>query len=152
MKIRKATIVDAREISRVKCYVIKNVNSKDYSPRQIKAWLIGNRTKAVREKLKKGKLMFVVEESNKIKGVGSLNLDEKEVGSLYVKDFGKGFGGKLLHYMEDYAKKHGIKELQLHSTTTAYEFYKKKGYKTIRKEMYSLRGVEVPSILMKKLI
>ena len=153
MRTRRAKIEDARDISKIQCDTIKYMDSKDYNSKQIKAWLKINRTDEVKNKIKnKKKDLFVITNKNKIVGVGSLNINKKELGSLYVnyKIHRKGIGSKLLNYVEKYAKKKGIKNLRLFSTITAFDFYKNKGYKKIRKSYHIINKVKIPCILMSK--
>lgn len=153
MRIRRARLEDANAISRICCDTIKYVNSKDYTQKQIKAWLVANRVGKVREKIKnKTKDVFVLIDKNKILGMASLSLEEDELSSLYVKYniHSKGIGTKLLKYVENYSKKKGVKTLKLHSTITAYKFYKNKGFKKIKKTHHNTSGLKIPCILMKK--
>ena len=56
-----------------------------------------------------------------------------------------------MQYVEKYAKKKGFKELKLGSTITALDFYRNRGYKTIKKKYYVvLQSVRIPCILMSK--
>ena len=151
MRIRKATVEDARTISRIHSDTIRYVNSKDYTPKQIREWIPINRTARIRELLKGGKLYFLLIDGDVV-GVSSLMLKESELGSLYVKHsaHGKGYGGRLLRYVEGYAKRHGIRTLRLHSTTTAYAFYKDHGYRKIRKSAHRMGCADISCILMTK--
>ena len=142
-------------ISRICCDTIKYVNSKDYTQKQIEAWLVADRVGKVREKIQnKSKDVFVLIDNNKILGMASLSLEEDELSSLYVKHniHGKGIGTKLLKYVENYLKKKGVKILKLHSTITAYKFYKNKGFKRIKKAYHNMGGLKIPCILMKKIL
>lgn len=154
MRIRKARLIDAQAVSRLICNTIKFVNSKNYSRNQIKAWLNSDTTAKIKESIKNSnKLIFIATDKSRIVGVASLNLKEKELGSLYVgyDIHKKGVGTMLLEYIERYAKNIGFKKLKLGSTVTALDFYKNNGYKTIRKNHYIiLQGVKIPCILMSK--
>ena len=152
VRIRKAKVEDARAISRIHSNTIRYVNSKDYTPKQIREWIPINRTARIRKLLKEGKLYFVLIDNDVIVGVSSLMLKESELGSLYVhhKVHGKGYGGRLLGYVERYAKNHGIRTLRLHSTTTAYAFYRDNGYKRIRKSSHRMGCADISCILMTK--
>ena len=45
----------------------------------------------------------------------------------------KGIGKKLLLHVERFAKKQNIKRLELDSSPFAYEFYKNRGFKPLKK-------------------
>jgi|ETNmetMinimDraft_2_1059921.scaffolds.fasta_scaffold24530_2 putative acetyltransferase len=151
MRIRKATVEDARTISRIHSDTIRYVNSRDYTPKQIREWIPINRTARIRKLLKEGKLYFLLIDKDVV-GVSSLMLEESELGSLYIKHtaHGKGYGSRLLRYVEGYAKRHGVNRLRLHSTTTAYSFYKNKGYTRIRKSSHRMGCADISCILMTK--
>ena len=154
MIVRKARLKDAPIISKVMRDTIKIVNSKDYSADKLNIWLNTNRITKIKERTKDtNKINFVAVIHNKVVGVASLYFKEKELGSLYVKHdtHEKGIGTKLLQYVEEYAKKKGLKELKLGSTITALDFYKNRGYKTTKKKHnVILQGVRIPCILMSK--
>ncbi len=153
MKIRKAKIEDANQIALLCQNTIKYVNSKDYTKKQIKAWLTKNTTVHVRNKLGyKNRPHFIMLDKEKIVGVVAAKLDKKEITGLYVykKYLGKGIGKMLLHKMEQHMQSQGLNRIQLHSTLTAFNFYKSKGYKKIKQEEQKMDGVLIPSILMKK--
>src|SRR3989338_2418262 len=99
MRIRKARLSDAKNISQMICSTIRIVNSGDYSKIQIKVWLNSNTTKKVKESIKNpNKLIFVATDYGGISGVASINLKENELGSLYIRHniHKKGIGTMLL--------------------------------------------------------
>ncbi|MDO8647750.1 MAG: GNAT family N-acetyltransferase [Candidatus Diapherotrites archaeon] len=152
MIIRKAKLENAREISLLLCNTIKTVNRKDYTARQIKAWLTRNDYKSIKNKILSGRTIFVAINKSKIVGIIALFLNECKIGALYVKHtlHNQGIGTKLLNYAEKLAKRKGLKKLKLNSTKTAFEFYKSKGYKKIRMASHTTNGVKTPTILMVK--
>jgi len=153
MKIRRAKISDIKEIKSIQQKTIKYINSKDYNKKQISAWLDYNKIKNIRKRLKnKKRNIFVILDKNKIVGFGSLKIEENKLSGLYIKHdiIGKGIGSKLLRYIESFARRKGIKRLKLYSTLTAYDFYKKKGYKKIRRTHQLMNKVKLPCILMSK--
>jgi amino-acid N-acetyltransferase len=81
--------------------------------------------------------LFVLEESNEVVGTIALEHVEKDglLRSLSVSS-GKrktGLGELLVRFIEDYAKKQGVENIYL-LTTTAAHFFAKRGYKTINRE------------------
>ncbi|MDP2642941.1 MAG: GNAT family N-acetyltransferase [Candidatus Peregrinibacteria bacterium] len=63
-----------------------------------------------------------------------------ELSGLYVhKDYvGKGIGKHLLKLAENSIEKLGCKQIILQSTVTAKDFYKKHGYRVIKKALHPI--------------
>lgn len=94
--------------------------------------------------------MFVAIEGDRI--VGFADYKRNDLLGLYVhKNFlGRNVGSRLLAYLESYALRHGIKLLQCEATLTAYDFYKKMGYKPIRKSTHKIKNEKLPVYVMRK--
>ena len=130
MKIRKAEKKDLKKISEIFKieYAKKPYNEKWGSKAIVKIKDYFSRN-----------FIFVIEDSKKIAGFVIASpylwhdgvrcaIDEIVVSSEYQ---GKGYGIKLLDYLEDFAGKRGIKAITLFSATKskAFKFYKKRGFK-----------------------
>ena len=153
MRIRQAKIEDSKSIALLCRNTIKYVNSKDYTKSQIDAWLTKNTTKHMRDSfLRVNRSKFVMLEDYKIIGVVSAKLDKKEISGLYInrKYIGRKIGKQLLQKMEDDMLSKKISIIKLHSTITAFNFYKSQGYIKIRDESHIINGVSIPTILTKK--
>ncbi|MCX6803596.1 MAG: GNAT family N-acetyltransferase [Candidatus Diapherotrites archaeon] len=152
MKIRTARVDDAKEISTLMCKTIRRVNSRDHTKRQLRVWLARNSFSIIKSRYSIKRASFVAVLNNKIAGVGTLYLKSRLLSALYIRyDLqGRGIGSKLLSFLEKYAKKNGITRLKLHSTKTAFEFYKSKGYRRVRGGNDIIKGVKIPIIIMTK--
>ena len=150
MKIRKATKRDVNKISRLILNTLNKINSKEYKEKQLKIEKESHKVKELKKEIKE-KIFFVLIDDEKIIGTIQLDLKEKAIDRLYLnpKYFGKGFGKKLLVYAEDYAKKKKINKIKLYPTDYALKFYKKSGYKIIRKFIGTKNG-GYPVIEMEK--
>jgi N-acetylglutamate synthase-like GNAT family acetyltransferase len=150
MKIRKAKKEDIPKISKLILNTLDKINSKDYKKRQLKIEKKCHWIRNLRKEFN-DKNFFVLVNNQEIIGVIELNPKEKEIDRLFLKPnyLGKGFGKKLMGYVEGYAKKKGIKEITLYPTIYALDFYKKAGYK-IKKEFIGTRNGGYPVIEMKK--
>ena len=151
MKIRKLKPEDVKEIHQLHLDTVKYVNSKDYSPDQIKTW-----PKVLVDPLDpmkkfKDSIAFVALINNKIVGFGNINKNG-HLHRIYThKDYqGKGIGSAIYNKLEETAKKLGIKEINLVSTITAKEFYLKKGFKLLGEKRGLIDGVEHIDFEMKK--
>jgi GNAT superfamily N-acetyltransferase len=148
MKIRKFQKEDAKKVAYIIHKAIFEVLSKDYPKRVCQNLCKGNTPSKLIEKSKiRNRDIFVLEEGNKVLGTGSLSGNMVRTVFVNPRYHGKGVGRKLMNHIEKVAKKKGLKTLQFHSSLTAEGFYKKLGYKKIRKEYHKEFG---RGILMKK--
>jgi N-acetylglutamate synthase-like GNAT family acetyltransferase len=141
MKIIKASILDARKISSLIINTIKKVNSKDYHPKHLQHELSCNTFSKIKEHIKNN-FVFIAIEGDNIIGVVILDADNATITSLYIKEsyIGRGIGKKLMEYIEQKAKKLGVRELKLYPTKFAENFYKRIGYKIKGKFIGTLNG------------
>ncbi|MFA5061278.1 MAG: GNAT family N-acetyltransferase [Candidatus Pacearchaeota archaeon] len=149
MRIRKAKISDAKKISYLIQTTLKKVNYKDY-PKEVLRWLVKkNSPKSVEESIMK-RDFFCLIEKNRILGV--VSLEGNKMGKLFIRHnyIGRGFGKKLMNFIEDYARKKGIKTIKLFPTKTALGMYKKYGYKSNKYNIWKVEGYEIKVPIMKK--
>jgi len=146
MKIRKFKKIDAKETSGLIKKALTQVNSKDYPQSLIKALCREyNRENLISLSIKKE--MYVACGKRKI--LGTVSLDNQIISTVFVnpENFLNGIGTKLMNYAEERIREKGYKTAKLKASVTAYEFYKKRGYKTI-KEIFSEESGK--NILMSK--
>jgi len=151
MKIRKAKPEDARKLSNLIGNTIDKINKKDYSKKQIEILKKSNTPFKVLIKIK-NRNIFCMVEKDKILGKIDLNLEKQRISGLFVNHnhLKKGIGRKLLIFIENYAKKKGIKKLALFSTITAQDFYKKFNYKSKKRTNLIIGGCKFQVIPMEK--
>lgn len=151
MRIKKAELENVRKISNLIIQTIDKVNDnkKDYTRKQIKAWKKANSINRIERRIEE-KYVFCGFKGECL--VGVISFSKKDTGGLYVKfnQIGKGVGKKLLEFVEQYAKKIGVKKLKLTSTPYAYNFYKSQGYKPLKKVNVYLNGVCFREMKMEK--
>ncbi len=142
MRIRRATLEDAKELSALRKATIRAINKDDYTPAQIARW--SKRWNTVEFQRKDDPfLRYVAVQDGKIVGYADIRKKSpEEMGGLYVrKDFlQKGVGRKLMKKIEDVVRKMGIKRFLLHSSTTAKGFYEKLGYKVLSFKKNRIKG------------
>lgn len=149
MKIRKANIKDAKEISKLRRNTFKKINSKYYPHKHILIFCKKNTPKKIRKKIRE-KEMFCIVENNKI--LGTVYLYKDLIGGLYVRHdkIKKGIGTKLLKFIENYARKKGIKKVKLYSTKYGYPFYVKNNYKLVKRGFWTIEDSRVGNYSMEK--
>jgi len=153
MEIRKATKKDARRISTLRRQTLEKINKHDYPKAALEILKENYSKKSILEKLKKKKV-FVLVDKGRILGSIEFNPKIGRVQGLYIdyKHLGKGYGFKLMEFIENYAKKKKIKKIILYSTKTAFPFYKKLGYKLVKSKrtFWEGPGFKVKDLFMEK--
>lgn len=151
MKIRLARDGDYASIARLHRQTIRNVNSKDYTDDQICAWSAKTNASRFRDSANKCKRWVAIEDNNKIVGFCDHGLDGKFWGLYVHKNYiGKGIGSRLIKIAEDSLGKMEYKKVILKSTITAKEFYKKQGYKTLKKDLHTINDKKLEIFVMTK--
>ncbi len=149
IKIRKATIQDARHISYLIQKNTEKVVENQYSAAQKKAWKKANTPKVIQKSITT-KTWFCAFSQQKL--VGTIALEGKELSGLYVSytKRGLGIGRLLMTYLETYAIEQGITELVLTSTPSALRFYENNGFVKLGPVSVDVFGVPFPEMAMKK--
>lgn len=150
-KIRKAKPEDAKKISSLIRQTLEKVNINDYPKPAINLLKKESSPKQIIESLKTRKI-FVLTNQGKILGCIYINLKAGRVGGLYIdyQYLGKGYGSKLMQFIEKFARAKKIKRITLHPTKTAFPFYKKLGYKVIKEDFWEGPGFKTKSKTMEK--
>ncbi len=97
--------------------------------------------------------VLMLDENNEAIACGRLQLNSKEEGqirSMAVRNDmqGKGFGKKIIEYIEAKARELGLKNITLDARINAVKFYEKSGYE-VAGESYLLFGI-IPHFRMEK--
>ncbi|MEQ8523742.1 GNAT family N-acetyltransferase [Gracilimonas sp.] len=153
MKIRKANQNDLDEILNLFTDTISEVNNRDYSPSQIKAWSSSSKD-TDRWLLKIREQYFLVtEEEDCITGFASIT-NEGYLDTMFVhkNHQRKGIAKTLITALIDYAKENQLKEIITDGSITARPFFEKHGFKVIKKQMVNRKGIEIANYKMKKLL
>lgn len=151
MEIRRAKPEDFRRISYLRRQTLEKINKNDYPKATIDFLKKENSPGSIARKLKTRKI-FVLTDRGKILGSIEINLKSGRIGGLFIdyRYLGKGYGSKLMQFIEKFAKTKGIKKINLHPTKTAYDFYKKLGYRLVKQDIWEGPGFRVKSKTMEK--
>ena len=99
---------------------------------------------------------LMLNENNTAVAVCRLNsTDNKHIGQVRFMGVssaaqGKGYGAKIIHYIEQVGSKQGMNKIILHARENAVEFYKRCGYTVVEKSY--LMWDEIQHYLMEKAI
>ncbi|MBU1118867.1 GNAT family N-acetyltransferase [Patescibacteria group bacterium] len=131
MTIRKFKKSDTTELSKLMIDTVLESNIKDYTKEAVNHLCEEYTSEKILIDSKKMSIFLAVEES---KLLGTIALDDDLILRMFVlpKYQGKKIGKKLVHHIEDIARKRAIEKLKLRASITAYGFYKKHGYKKIK--------------------
>ncbi|MBU0761726.1 MAG: GNAT family N-acetyltransferase [Candidatus Altiarchaeota archaeon] len=152
MKVRFFRPSDGRRCH----YIIKKclftVNKKEDSLATRKNLAKNNTPKRLLEKNSMEKI-YVAEDKNKVVGIIGID-DVGIIHHLFVdpRYHGKGIGSALLQKTITTAKKHKLKKVTTHSSILADGFYKKHGFKRIRKHTRKWLNSKITYIKMEKKI
>lgn len=159
IKIQRAVPDDLAELRSLYIDTVTNINSKDYTEEQIKAWIRpwydnsptrDGRTFA--QKITEQYFIVAIIDTT-IAGFASLE-NNGYLDFMYVhKDYQRcGVAKALLTELEDYAHKKDIKELNAIVSITARGFFEKHGFVKIREDVVEVRGaIFHDNIMIKKL-
>jgi putative acetyltransferase len=150
--IRMASEKDREAVLRVHASAVRGICKSHYSEEEIKAWLEEARRKSY-EPVPESYIVLVAEKEHKVVGFARLDVDKKEVTSLYVhaEHGGQGIGSRLLGKLEDAAREKGINLLHLHSTLNSVSFYEQRGYEAKETIKFPLNEeVQLDCVYMEK--
>ncbi|MEI7718614.1 MAG: GNAT family N-acetyltransferase [archaeon] len=146
---RKAKITDAKELSKLRRGVFGKIKGEEYLPSFVKALSDANSPNDIKRKIKSYSIFCLVDKKEII---GMVGLNGIEIKGVFVKvsHVRRGIGTKLMDFIEEYAKKKGLKKVHLWSAEKAKEFYKKLGYKLIKKVSKPYKKIRNVNFVMEK--
>jgi putative acetyltransferase len=141
-EIRQATIDDIPEITSLFRNTIININSRDYSDKQIKVWASGADDIEKWEKRINNDYFIVAEANNQIIGFSYLTKGNYLDGLFVHKDYQrKTIASKLLRIMESRASINGFDVIKSDVSITALPFFDSHYYEVEKKQKKSFKGL-----------
>ncbi|MBO8219220.1 GNAT family N-acetyltransferase [Prochlorococcus marinus] len=153
MNLRQITIKDQLELKKVYFDSIQSLNEEIYSKEQKRAWSSQAWDNPNFEKsITQGKGWLLSD-----KGIilaFATRYPKNRIALFYCKGKSqrKGFGSKLLHKLEDEAKKEGLDSLLTEASLISYELFIKNEWKIIRKEKVTINNIVFERYKMIKII
>ena len=153
MNLRQITIKDQIELKKVYFDSIMSIDEKIYSKEQKRAWSSQAWDNPNFEKLITQGKGWVLLEKGIIIGF-AIRYPNNRIALLYCKGKfqRKGCGSKLLHKLEDEAKKEGLDSLSTEASLISYELFLKNEWKIIRKEKVIINNIFFERYKMTKII
>lgn len=151
IKIRKFQDGDEFSLWKIKNNTIRDVNIKDYSKEQIKAWASDEYDEDEWSKRIKKMNPYVAEIDGQLVGFA----DVQEDGYIdhffcHYKYLGQGVGKILMQYIIDESNKNQVVRLYSHVSITAKPFFEKYGFYVIRKQVVEICGQKLDNYVMEK--
>ena len=143
MNLRQITIKDQLELKKIYFDSIQSLDEKIYSQEQKRAWSSQAWNNPNFDKsISKGKGWLLISKKGIIIAF-AIRYPSDRIALFYCKgEFQrKGYGTKLLHKLEDEAKKEGLDSLSTEASLISYELFLKNEWKIIRKEKVIINNI-----------
>ncbi len=142
---------DAPEIVRLFFETVRSVNRADYSDEQLEAWAPGVPDPEEWRARMAGRRTLVAEEGGEVVGFAELEYDGR-LDMLYVRKdaVGRGVGRRLYEAVEREARGQGLGWIFTEASITARPFFEQQGFRVVREQMVSRRGVSMTNFVIGK--
>jgi len=153
MNLRQITIKDQLELKMVYFDSIQSLDEKIYSQEQKRAWSSQAWNNPNFDKsITKGKGWLLSKKGIIIAFATRYPNDRIALFYCKGKFQGKGYGSKLLHKLEEEAKKEGLDSLCTEASLISYELFLKNEWEIIRKEKVIINNIFFERYKMTKII
>jgi putative acetyltransferase len=151
MLIRRVRRSDIPQISRLYYETIRRVNSRDYSPEQIRAWAPRVYPDSYWQRRFRRYRVFVAEEDGRIAGFAELALSG-DIDCFYVHHARqrKGIGAALMARIEREARRQIHGRLRADVSITAEPLFRRLGFKAVRRQIKIYRNRAFKQAVMTK--
>lgn len=153
MKIRLFHLQDAEQIAHLFHQTVCEVNIRDYSNNQVRAWAPDNIHFRDWAKICSERFTYVADDQGVIAGFGELELNG-HIDCFYChKNYlGMGVGRKIYSAIETKADELGINRLYTEASITAKSFFLHMGFSIIREQQVERRGEYFVNFAMEKFL
>jgi putative acetyltransferase len=149
--IRDYEVGDAPEIVRLFFETVHSVNRANYSNERLEAWAASVPDPEEWHTRMAGRRTLVAEEGGEVVGFAELEYDGR-LDMLYVRKdaVGRGVGRQLYEAVEREARGQGLGWIFTEASITARPFFEQQGFRVVREQMVSRRGVSMTNFVMEK--
>ena len=150
-EIRDYEAGDAPEIVRLFFETVHSVNRANYSNERLEAWAASVPDPEEWHARMAGRRTLVAEEGGEVVGFAELEYDGR-LDMLYVRKdaVGRGVGRRLYEAVEREARGQGLGWICTEASITARPFFEQQGFRVVREQMVSRRGVSMTNFVMEK--
>ena len=152
-RIRDYRAGDAPEIVRLFYETVRSVNRADYSNEQVEAWAPGVPEPEEWNARMSGRRTLVAEEGGEVVGFAELEGDG-HLDMLYLRKdaVGRGVGRRLYREVEREARASGLGRIFTEASITARPFFGRHGFRVVREQTVTVRGVPMTNFAMAKML
>src|SRR5215208_4989412 len=144
---------DAFAIARLFYGTVRSVNRADYSEEQVEAWApaVPDQQAWHARMSEPDRRTLVAEEDDEVVGFAELE-DDGHLHMIYLREdaVGRGVGRRLYEAVEEEARSSGVGRIFAEVSITARPFFERHGFRVVREQRVSLRGVEMTNFAMEK--
>ena len=146
--LREYQSTDIKEITRLFYETVHTVNAKDYSKEQLDVWADKDIDLAAWDSSLLSHYSYVATMDNAIVGFGDID-KTGYLDRLFVhKDCqGQGIGTVICNRLESIVERNII---SVHASITAKAFFEKRGYRVVREQTVTRKGISLKNYLMQK--
>jgi GNAT superfamily N-acetyltransferase len=140
--IRKFKREDAAQTATLIQKALIEVNSRDYSSKIISHLVEAYTAERLVELAAEREILVAVEDQMIL---GTASLAEDTICTVFVQPdhHGRGIGTKLMNAVETQAREKGIQTVSLPSSTTAFQFYQRLGYREVKRVQSAEHGMNI---------
>jgi putative acetyltransferase len=153
MKIRLFHEQDAEQIAQLFHDTVREINIREYSSNQVKAWAPDNIHFRNWAKVCSERLTYVADDQGVIAGFGELELSG-HIDCFYChKNYQRmGIGSQIYRAIETKARELGMNRLYTEASITAKPFFLHMGFEIIRQQQVERRGESFVNYSMQKFL
>jgi putative acetyltransferase len=153
MKIRLFHEQDAEQIAQLFHDAVREINIRDYSSNQVKAWAPDNIHFRNWAKICSERLTYVADDEGVIAGFGELELSG-HIDCFYChKNYQRmGISSQIYRAIETKARELGMNRLYTEASITAKPFFLHMGFEIIREQQVERRGETFVNYAMEKFL
>ena len=152
-RIRAYEADDASAIARLFYETVRSVNQADFSEEQVEAWApaVPDQQAWHARMSEPDRRTLVAEEDDEVVGFAELE-DDGHLDMLYLRGdaLGRGVARRLYEAAERDARGSGVGRIFTEASVTARPFFERNGFRVVREQRISFRGVEMTHFAMEK--
>jgi putative acetyltransferase len=150
-RIRDYGVGDAPEIARLFYETVRSVNRAAYSDEQVEAWAPDVPDPEEWHARMASRRTLVAEEGGKVVGFAELEGDG-HLDMLYLRKDAvrRGVGRRLYRMVEQEARALGLGRIFTEASITARPFFERHGFRVVREQTVTVRGVPMTNFAMEK--
>ncbi len=153
MKIRPFEKQDAEAVARLFYETIHEINIRDYSNAQVKAWAPDSVLAKDWTERCTNRFIYVADDKGVIAGFGELK-PSGYIDCFYChKDYQRcGVGRQIYEVIEATAASLGLNHLMVEASITAKPFFQRMGFSVVQEQLVLCRGETLTNYLMEKIL